>query len=213
MNINDFWSWFETLDLGLRMISFRKIFQHLDSLPGAVVIVETGCARQKDNWSGDGQSTVLFDRYVNQRDSQSRVYSVDIDPAAVSMCQQLVSTRVNLSCMDSVKWLWNLSNQIADPVALLYLDSYDVDFSYTWPAAAHHLKELTAAAKLISQETLVVVDDAPVAAWIIPQEHDKVIWSSEAVGGKGRLVAEYADAVGAKKEFAYYQVGWTGLKQ
>jgi hypothetical protein len=32
-----------------------------------------------------------------------------------------------------------------------------------------------------------------------------------AIGGKGRLIAEYAQAVGAKLEFAEYQAGWTGL--
>ena len=68
-----FWQWYETeaaRKLGLREVSFRKIFKDLDPLdePKPLVIIETGCVRaaviSPQNWGGDGQSTVLFDRYL-----------------------------------------------------------------------------------------------------------------------------------------------------
>ena len=45
--------------LGIRKTSFTKIFQYLDNISGPINIVETGCLRTKDNFEGDGQSTLL----------------------------------------------------------------------------------------------------------------------------------------------------------
>ena len=44
---------------------------------------------------------------------------------------------------------------------MFYLDSFDVDWRYPYPASAHHLKEFTAINRLLNEDTLVVVDDAP----------------------------------------------------
>jgi len=61
----DFYKWFEEIapKLGVREISFRKIFKYLDSQPDPIIIVETGCLRIVDNFL-DGQSTLLFDKYT-----------------------------------------------------------------------------------------------------------------------------------------------------
>ena len=67
MRSPDFWSWFDGIagpQLAHRTEGFRKVFDHLDRFDRPVGIVETGCVRQQDTWAGDGQSTILFDRYA-----------------------------------------------------------------------------------------------------------------------------------------------------
>jgi len=95
---------------------------------------------------------------------------------------------------------------------LIYLDSFDLDMTYWQPSAIHHLKELVAIKPCIHKQTLVVVDDCPLNANFITAENQALqIIGYASVGGKGRLVAEYAKAIGATIEFAEYQAGWTGL--
>src|SRR5215471_14015418 len=63
----DFWSWFDDIappKLADRTQSFRKIFTYLDGFDRPIGVIETGCVRQQDNWAGDGQSTILFDKYA-----------------------------------------------------------------------------------------------------------------------------------------------------
>ncbi len=70
MRSDAFWNWFNAEAgprLALREISFRKVFAYLDSINGPLTIVETGCARAQGNWAGDGQSSVLFDKYLECR--------------------------------------------------------------------------------------------------------------------------------------------------
>jgi len=44
-----------------RWHAFRLIVADLIARGRPVNIVETGCARQPDNWAGDGQSTLVWD--------------------------------------------------------------------------------------------------------------------------------------------------------
>ena len=62
---SDFYKWFNEIapKLGQREISFKKIFKYLDAQPAPIIIVETGCLRNQDNFL-DGQSTLLFDKYI-----------------------------------------------------------------------------------------------------------------------------------------------------
>ena len=41
--------------------------------------------RQRDNWEGDGQSTILFDKYAESHPG-SVVYSVDCNPQGTALC-------------------------------------------------------------------------------------------------------------------------------
>ena len=64
-------------NLAGRSGSFKKIFKYLDDLKcKEVFIVETGCYREEDNYSGDGCSTLLFDNYVKHRGGN--VISIEI---------------------------------------------------------------------------------------------------------------------------------------
>jgi tetratricopeptide (TPR) repeat protein len=206
----EFWTWYDdeaAPKLKGRANTFRKMFEYLDVLDRPVAIVETGCVRKADNWDGDGQSTILFDRYV--RANGGVVYSVDIDRFATKMCRSLVSKQVKCCTGDSVRFLARLA---ANPpndlpaIDLLYLDSFDLQWSYPLPSAAHHLAELTAILPLIRDDTLVVVDDAPAAYSESPVPHIEV-------GGKGKLVADHAAIVGADLEFYEYQIGWTHMNR
>lgn len=205
--------------LGVRQTSFSKIFEYLDKLYGPIIIVETGCLRIKDNFNGDGQSTLLFDKYTQNRESGSKVYTVDIDPNATRTCKSIVSENVEINTGDSVKYLVDLMKHLHrdnKKVSLFYLDSFDVNWQSPHQSAAHHLKELTAIINFISKDTIVVVDDAPI---MFPMKFEdnkyKAITEMPApkpfIGGKGYLVNEYANTCGASIYFSNYQTAWTGF--
>ena len=187
----------------------------MDSLDGPIRIVETGCVRLKGNWAGDGQSSILFDQYINFRDSESTCITVDINEISVRACRELVSPRTKAVQQDSVQFLSNLVREYTannQTISFLYLDSFDLDMNYWQPSAIHHLKELTIAIRALNSESLVVVDDCPATSDFILNENNTLDFITRPrVGGKGRLVAEFADAVGANCLFAQYQAGWINL--
>ena len=216
----DFYKWFNNISskLGPREISFKKIFKYLDSLQSPIIIVETGCLRKKDNFL-DGQSTLLFDKYTLSRGENSKVYTVDINPESTKTCKEVVSKNVEITTNDSVRYLNNLSSSFKKnqtKVSMFYLDSFDVDWRYPYPSAAHHLKELVAINKILNEDTLVVVDDSPAVGNLTQNENEsdqtwKVLSSPSpppTIGGKGFLVHEYASHVGAKLVFSHYQTAW-----
>jgi hypothetical protein len=214
----EFWAYYEAHAaprLDLREHTFRKVFSYLDTLPAPITIVETGCVRVADNWGGDGQSTILFDKYVTSRGHGSKVYSVDLNSDNVTTCRSLVSANVEVTVADSVAYLDTLTRQLLERrtrVSLFYLDSFDLDLTYWFPSACHHLKELVAAWRSIDKQTLVVVDDCPLSAHLVINKEGKLVSAMQPiVGGKGRLVAEFAQQVGLKPLFASYQAGWVGF--
>ena len=219
----DFYKWFNNIapKLDQREISFRKIFKYLDSQPTPIIIVETGCLRVKDNFL-DGQSTLLFDKYTLSRGEQSKVYTVDINPNSTKVCKQVVSNNVEITTDDSVRYLNNLTSNFLEnktKVSMFYLDSFDVDWRYTYPSAAHHLKELTSIMRLLNNDTLIVVDDSPAFGNLTQTENEsnptwKILNSpAPSIGGKGFLVHEYAKHVGAKLFFSHYQTAWKNFNK
>ena len=221
---SNFYKWFNSIatKLGHREISFRKIFKYLDALSAPIIIVETGCLRDPDNFL-DGQSTLLFDKYTLSRGEKSKVYTVDKNSKSTKVCQQVVSKNVEISTDDSVRYLCNLAHKFftnKTKVSMFYLDSFDLDWRYPYPSAAHHLKELTAISKILYEDTLVVIDDSPANANITQtdktnQNEENDSWKilslpspPPTIGGKGFLVHEYASQVGAKMVFSHYQAAW-----
>ena len=61
MEHSNFYNWFDTISskLGVRKDSFYQIFKYLDDMPDPIIIVETGCLRIKDNFSGFDKLNVL----------------------------------------------------------------------------------------------------------------------------------------------------------
>ena len=109
--MSEFYKWFNDISpkLDQREISFKKIFKYLDALPSPIIIVETGCLREKNNFL-DGQSTLLFDKYTLSRGKGSKVYTVDINPDATKICKETVSKNVEIITEDSVRYLNKLSD-------------------------------------------------------------------------------------------------------
>ncbi len=215
-NKNTFWSFFDKIekDLMHRGATFRRMFEHIDNFSQPITIVETGCARQAGNWVGDGCSTLLFDEYVSSRNDGSRVTTVDLSSQAVESCKKMVSSNVDVFQGDSVPFLNAFVKEAKTKeicVPLFYLDSFDLDWTYWQPSAIHHLKELTSIHGFLGPETMVVVDDCLQTADLLIEEDKIMYYGPPKPGGKGRLVAEYAETVGAKLEFSSYQAGWTGF--
>jgi len=189
-----FWNeYFEEVSHNLagRSGSFKQIFKYLDSLKcKEVFIVETGCYREEDNYSGDGCSTLLFDNYVQHRGGN--VISIDINPKACELARSNTSKQVEVICGDSVEELGYLEGM----VDLLYLDSFNItDWGNDWESSSHHLKELFAAKNIIKPGTLIVVDDNLRAA-------------DGRLLGKGRLIGELMEALDLKPYIDEYQIGW-----
>ncbi len=211
----DFFKWFDEAlpKLEKRAVSIKKTIDYLETLPNPIFILETGCVRKINSFSGDGQSTIIFDKYTQYRGGGSKVFSVDIKKSNIELCKQLVSDNVYLEINDSVKFISNFSNLINQAhLSLLYLDSFDVDWKYPFESSAHHLKELTASIPYINYKTLVVVDDAPLNMLGYRDETNKIkVIQEPSIGGKGHLVHEYAIAVGAEVFFSHYQVGYKNL--
>ena len=105
-----------------------------------------------------------------------------------------------------------------EKISLFYLDSFDVDWQSSDRSAAHHLKEITAIINHISEETLIVIDDAPILAPMkIDDKKLSLITEHPApkpfVGGKGYLVNEFAYANNATLYFSNYQTAWFNFKK
>lgn len=212
----EFWNFFDgeaAPKLALRANTFRKMFEHLDRFDRPVNMIETGCARFKDDWT-DGQSTMLFDKYVHHHAAESKLYSVDINKAATDYARSFVGPKTAITTDDSVKYLTRLTGdflaggQTAD---LVYLDAHDLDWHYWYPSAAHHLMELCSVMRILRKDTLVVVDDCAHTANFVRTNNNINFISPHIIGGKGRLVAEFAARIGAKVEFSEYQAGWSGF--
>jgi len=156
-------------------------------------IFETGTTRVAGNWEGDGQSTVLFDKFVNFYDGV--VFSVDIDPRAIANARGLVSYKTQCVCGDSVRFLKSMADMTNSRCAadLVYLDSYDLDVDDPLPSMFHHIKELLALGSLASG-TLVVVDD-------------NLVYNGKDTG-KGKFVEEYFNNIGVKIIYRGYQMIW-----
>lgn len=175
--------------MGIRKETFEQMFDFLDSLDDFCGILETGCARQSENYNGDGMSTVLFDKYVNWK-KKGKVVSVDLSPMTVDFCKTQVSNKTEVHQGDSVKFLNTLSKDELSKFSLVYLDSYDVDFRNPGPSAFHHMKELVSIYSSLSSGTLIVIDDN------VPGS------------GKGIYARNFFENIGVKPYFDEYQVGW-----
>lgn len=106
----EFWQFFEAHaadSLEHRQATFRHAFEFLDRLDRPVFIVETGCVRKADHWL-DGQSTILFDKFVAALPG-SVVHSVDLSPQATALCKTLVSPAIDVHTGDSVAFLHGLA--------------------------------------------------------------------------------------------------------
>jgi predicted O-methyltransferase YrrM len=169
------------IELGKRAEPFRTL---IDLMPPNCVIVETGTVRTNGNWSGDGQSTVVWDQVA--RTLAGHVTTIDIDPIGAQLVDELGLTCTTAVTADSLEVLRKLSA----PVDLLYLDSFDINFADPEPAQHHHLREIAAAWHLVRSGSIVAVDDN------LPH------------AGKGRRVGEFLESRGAVRIVDSYVQAW-----
>ena len=161
----------------------------------------------------------MCEKYTLARGENSKVYTVDINSQSTKVCRESVSKNVEITTEDSVRYLKKLTDTFLKNktiVSMFYLDSFDLDWRYPYPSAAHHLKELTSIIKILDEKTLVVVDDSPAIGSLTQSENEttknwKVITEPSpppTIGGKGFLVHEYAAHIEAKLVFSNYQTAW-----
>ena len=172
-----------------RSPSFAMMINHVMPIHEPL-IVETGCARQENNFEGDGMSTAIFDTFVNYHGGE--FYSVDINSDNVRFAASR-SKKANITCSDSVRFLYNQSKVwVAQnrKIDLLYLDSFDFDIDNTHPSSLHHIFELTAIMPCLKEGTMVCVDD------------------NFDTAGKGSYVKEFMDLIGKERIYTDYQWIW-----
>ncbi len=198
--------------LGPRTSTFRQVFERLcASGNNDPIIIETGCARQAGNWEGDGQSTQLFDQYVESC-TGGQVYSVDIDPAATDYARSVTGKKTHVETADSIAYLQDLATRLLQQGRspdLVYLDSFDFDAENPIPSGVHHLKEFCALKQCLGPNTLVVIDDSPklLTGWMIAPEQ-LAIGGFIGESGKGKFLIAYLRATGAEAIFEEYQIGF-----
>lgn len=156
---------------------------------GLTQIIETGTARKKHNWNGDGQSTLVWD-WLAKEIKGLKVLSIDISEQAVFEAQEQ-TTKVDFHIGDSITHLESLSAEILSKVGLLYLDSMDYYPGQRSESELHHLKELNTVWDKLPSGCLIVIDDC------------KGIEE-----GKHVEVAKFMKKENIEQAFIGYQTGW-----
>ena len=188
-------------------------FEHLEKLGRPACIVETGCVRNQGTFTGEGQSTVLFDKF-SECVPGTIVHSVDISPESTGLCKSIVSNRIQVHTSDSVTFLRHQCAGLIRPythIDLLYLDSFDVDVEKPHDSAMHHMKELLAVGPLVNANTFMLVDDSPTSANFYIDAGQLRLVSQQRIGGKGKYIATYMEDIGAKPIYQGYQAAWMGM--
>ena len=185
--------------LGKRTAGFDFAFKYLQDIDQPT-IYETGCARQLDNFSGDGQSSLLFDAYVKEYGGY--FVTVDISEESVNYCKsRMKSNKSRVELGDSITFLNKIvgyPNEAHYPfIDFLYLDSFDApqdNPEVLNRSGLHHLYELATILPLPSPGCLIGVDDN----WL-----DNGVQS-----GKGKYVYDYFKCRGIMPVFNEYQIFW-----
>jgi len=181
--------------LGKRATGFDFIFNYLKDIRNPF-IVETGCARQENNYEGDGLSTLLFDKYINEYGGY--LAAVDISPVSIQFAlSHMVCPRTKIVQSDSVDFLKMLNTDLQHDrvkIDFLYLDSFDWTEQLQVESATHHLKELEAIMPSLKPGALIGVDDN----WKIGNTRV----------GKGWMVLDYLASLGMRPVFDGYQIFW-----
>jgi SAM-dependent methyltransferase len=167
-----------------RWAGFKTIAYYLLAKQEPVHIAETGCARQEHNWSGDGQSTQVWN-WIIERTGGSLV-SFDIDPKAVAYAKS-VAPLADVRCIDSVQGLRMMPKP--EQLDFLYLDSFDLTDGIDSPT--HHLAELTAIYPRLKSGCIIAVDDC----------------KSE-MHGKHRFVRDWLMILGVRPVLESYVTVW-----
>jgi hypothetical protein len=114
--------------LGMRSITFREAIERLCDTTGPErTIVETGCVRERNDYSA-GYSTVVFAELAERYGG--RIFTVDSSAPNMSLCRRVTrrwSKLVSYNVGDSIAYLraWADGEGAGRRIDLLYLDSWD----------------------------------------------------------------------------------------
>jgi hypothetical protein len=140
-----------------RISGFDYIFEYLKTIENPL-IVETGCARQEDNYHGDGQSSLLFDKYINEYGGE--FFTVDIGEKEVEYClSKMICKNTHVTLDDSLNYLKQLNETLLSQnrkIDFLYLDSEGGT-----DIALHTLEELKIIMPSLKEGCLIGIDDGP----------------------------------------------------
>lgn len=188
--------------LDKRKDGFDIIFDYLKKIENPL-IVETGCAREEENYL-DGQSSLLFDKYIHEYGGE--FYTVDIAQQSVNFCKnKMISLNSHVTMGDSIEYLKQLNQDFQNQnkkIDFLYLDSYDAprdDPRVVFESSLHHFYEFTCILRSLKPGALLAVDDN----WIEQKDEQYVI------GGKGQMIFEYMMKTGNPPIHTGYQFMWT----
>lgn len=147
-------------------------------------VIETGCVRQEEDWSGAGMSTVLLGAYLSH--TGGRLVSVDCAPAHCALARRLTHDMPAVSVVESDSLRYLASR--AEPADLIYCDSLDADLPET---AEHGLAEAKAAVRLLGARGLIAFDDT--------------VYRAREFHGKGRLAVPWLLGQGWRVLWSGYQ--------
>lgn len=189
--------------LNHRQTGFDYIFDYLKNIKEPF-IVETGCARELDNYEGDGQSSLLFDKYT--KEYGGNLWTVDIAEESVNYSRSKMTCKGNVVVLgDSITKLKELNEILLQKpekkIDFLYLDSFDAPSDkpeVIYMSSLHHLYELLTIAPSLKPGALIGVDDN----WI--EEKD----GQNYLVGKGQLVFDYMQKSGRPLCQGGYQLFW-----
>lgn len=150
-------------------------------------IIETGSSA----WGAN--SSMLFDSYVNS--FGGNFFSVDIRMNPMVNLIGVCTEKSKFYCDDSVKFLKKFPKR---GISLVYLDSWDVDWSDPFPSAIHGLSEFIEIFPFLAPGSLLLIDDTPRDSSVMEKVHpnhlESFISFKNAYGfapGKGALVLNY----------------------
>jgi len=183
--------------MGSRTPGFDYMFDFLKTVKDPL-IVETGCARQENNFEWDGQSSLLFDDFINEHGGD--FFTVDIAKESVEYCVSKVSNKTKVVLGDSVIFLKQFNDALLKEgrkIDLAYLDSFDAPSDNTelhLQSEIHHLYEFLTILPSLRPGSLVVADDN------LPD--------GDGIRGKGRLLYNYMKHIGNPPVSFSNQIIW-----
>lgn len=178
--------------LARRRDNFREMVAHVVEWVeehGSALIIETGSAWDKNNWEGQGQSTLIWD-WLAANLKGVKVISIDITPTSVENAKEQTK-HVEFFLGDSIQTLNSFDEKRLGAVALLYLDSFDWAKEINHESSYHHAMELAAVWRLLPDNCMICVDD----------RHGDF-------DGKHWKVELFMQQLGYTPEFRNHQVGW-----
>ncbi len=176
-------------------------FQKIESLMGGKpqVIIETGTSA----WGTE--STRFWDAYVRKYGGE--VWSVDIRSEPKKRLKFQTSRRTHLTIGDSVEFL--ASDTVENPT-IVFLDSWDVDWSNPKPAAVHGLKEFKSVLPKLQAGSYIFIDDSPSTldyiAAINQDQANEYLREEGVLPGKGADVLKMLEKGGVEPIFHKYSM-------